>query len=235
MRPDRSSLQSAFSQTVSAFVLSMAWTADAVNSVCGVIWRALRRLAHHVRTLWERSEHRASQLLSGPAKDFVSGPLRVFLLGRRTDVSLLVTLVAPVLALAATWWVGSTVGYETLVAWVRGTWFGTDPSLAVFAAAGALVVLGSISAAGNSGVLPTSLLVSAPIFGAAVTRYGTTVTYTWGTQVVSLPNAVGTAILFALGFGLPLAVTGFLLGGLLRRVVTIFRGQSGPTAPVENP
>ncbi|WP_206674359.1 MULTISPECIES: hypothetical protein [Halolamina] len=157
------------------------------------------------------------------------------LVGRRTDVSLLAVLLAPVLALAATWWVGSTVGYETLATWVRGTWFGTAPSLAVFVAAGALIVLGAISAAANSGVLPTSLLVSAPIFGAAVTRYGTTVTYTWGTEVVSLPNAVGMAILLALGFGLPIAVTGFILGGLVRRIVTVFRGQSGPAAPVKNP
>ncbi|QLG60865.1 hypothetical protein [Halorarum salinum] len=235
MRPDRSSLQSAFGKTVSAFVLSMGWAADAVNSAGGVIWRSLRRLAHLVRTRWESSKRRTSEFLSGPAKQFASGPLRVSLTGRRTDVSLLVVLLAPVLALAATWWVSSTVGYEALVTWVRGTWFGTNPSLAVFAAAGGLVVLGSISAAVNSGILPTSLLVSAPIFGAAVTRYGTTVSYSWGTQVVSLPNAVGMATLLALSFGLPIAVTGFLLGSLFRRTVTVFRGQSGPASPVENP
>lgn len=235
MRPGRSSLQSAFSKTVWAFALSMAWIADAVNLVCGMIWRSLRRLGRLVRILWENSTRRTRELLSGRVKHFVSGPLRAFLIGRRTDVSILITLVAPALALAATWWVSSTVGYETLVTRVRGTWFGTDPSLAVFVAAGALVVLGSISAAANSGLLPTSLLVSAPIFGAAVTRYGTTVTYTWGTQVVSLPNAVGMAILIALSFGVPIAIAGFLLGCLFRRIVTTFRGQSNPAGPVENP
>ncbi|NHX37500.1 hypothetical protein G9C84_13710 [Halolamina sp. R1-12] len=235
MRPDRSSLQRAFRKSVSALVRSIAWLTAATRSAGGAVWRSVRRLTRLIQAHWQRGRHRTSEFLSGPAKQFVSGPLRVVLVGRRTDVSLLAVLLAPVLALAATWWVGSTVGYETLATWVRGTWFGTAPSLAVFVAAGALIVLGAISAAANSGVLPTSLLVSAPIFGAAVTRYGTTVTYTWGTEVVSLPNAVGMAILLALGFGLPIAVTGFILGGLVRRIVTVFRGQSGPAAPVKNP
>ena len=234
MRPARPSLQSAYSRTVSALLLSMTWIADAATAMWRLIRQSLRYLTHHVRSLWTRGKRGTSNVLSGPAKRFVTGPLRTFLVGRRTDVAILAVLLAPVLALAATWWVSSTVGYETLVAWVRGTWFGTNPSLAVFAAAAALVVLGAISAAVNSGILPTSLLVSAPIFGAAVTRYGTTVTHTWGSQVVSLPNAVGMAIVFGLSFGIPLGVAGFLLGSLLRRIATVFRGQSGPASPAES-
>lgn len=235
MRLDRSSLQPAFQKSVSALVRSVAWLVALGSTTTGLLWRAVRRLSRLVQTLGLRGKRRTSEFLSGPAKRFVSGPLRVALVGRRTDVSLLVVLLAPALALAVTWWVGSTVGYETIVEWVRGTWFGTNPTLSVFAAAFALVVLGAISAAVNSGLLPTSLLVSAPVFGAAVTRYGTTVTYTWGTDVVSLPNAVGMATLLALSFGVPLGVAGFLLGRLSRRLVTVLRGQSGPAAPVKNP
>ena len=235
MRPDRSSLQSAFSKTVWAIVFSLAWIADLVKSVCSVIYRSLCRLIQVAQALSESSKRKTSDLLSGPMKQFVFGPFRRFLLGRRINVSLLTILVAPALALVAAWWVSSTIGYEMLVTWVRGTWFGTNPSLAVFTAAGVLVALGTLSAVTNSGILPTTLLVSAPIFGAAVTRYGTTVTYSWGTEVVSLPNAVGTAILFALSFGIPIGVTGFLLGSLFRRVVGTLRSHSGPASPVKNP
>lgn len=215
-------------------ILLMVWLTSGLRSASELVWRSLQRLTTEGRHLWRRGMDRTESLLSGPAKQFVAGPVRMFLFGRRTDVSILALLLAPVLALAATWWVGSTVGYETLVEWVRGTWFGTDPSLAVFAAAGALIVLGAVTAAVNSGLLPTVLLVSAPVFGAAVTRYGTTVTYTWGAEVVSLPNAVGVAVLIALSFGVPLGVAGFVLGSLLRRIARIFRGQSGPASPVDN-
>lgn len=173
-------------------------------------------------------------ILSGPVKQFVVGPLRVVLLGQRRDVSLLITLLSPVLSLGTAWWVGSTIGYETLTAWVRGTWFGTDPSLAIFLAIGGLLALGAISAAINSGLLPTTLLVGAPVFGAGVTRYGTTVTYSWGSQVVSLPEAVGVASLFAVGFGIPIALGGFILGRALRHVIRVYGGRSGSLSTVEN-
>jgi hypothetical protein len=160
--------------------------------------------------------------------------LRVALLGKRRDVSLLIALLSPILALGTAWWVGSTVGYDTLTAWVRGTWFGTDPSLAVFLAVGGLLALGAISAGVNSGLLPTGVLVGAPVFGASVTRYGTTVTYTWGSQVVSLPEAVGTASLLAVGFGMPLALCGFVLGRALRHVMRVYGGRAGPPSTADN-
>lgn len=222
MRPDRQSLQSATGTAVSTFAFLLSRFAATASSA----YSLLRRLTHQLRSRWKRGSQRASELLSGPAKRFVTGPLREVLLGRRTHRSLVALLSAPVLALGVAWWVGSTVGYESLVAWVRGTWFGTAPSLAVFAALAALLLLAAASAAVNSGLLPTTLLVSAPIFGAAVTRYGTTVTYTWGAEVVSLPNAVGTATLLALGFGIPIAVAGFLLGSVLRRSATTLRSRA---------
>lgn len=234
MRPDRPSLQPAVTEAVSTVAFLVARLADAATSMCALLWRTLRRLARRTHSQWERGRDWASDLLAGPVKQFVTGPLRVALLGRRTDLSLLAVLSAPVLALGVSWWVGSTVGYETLVAWVRGTWFGTDPSLAVFAAAAALVLLAAVTAAANSGLLPTALLVSAPIFGAAATRYGTTVTYTWGAEVVSLPNAVGTAVLLGVGFGLPIAVVGFLLGASVRRAGSTVRTKRAGDTTAKN-
>jgi hypothetical protein len=96
---------------------------------------------------------------------------------------------------------------------------GTNPSTLVFVAVAVLVALGAVSAAVNSGLVPTTLLVAAPVFGATVTRYGTEVRYSWGTGVVSLPDAVAVAAAVAAVFGVPLAVCGFLLGAGLKHAV----------------
>jgi hypothetical protein len=216
MRPVRPSLQSAADSVVSTLVFAATLLVDAATSATSLLRQSLARVARGLRTVWRRGKGSASEL-SGPAKRVVAGPLRVFLVGRRASRSLLVTLSSPALAIAVAWWVGSTVGYESFAASVRGTWFGTDPSLSVFAAVGALLLLAAASAAANSGILPTTLLVSAPVFGAVLTRYGTTVTYTWGVEVVSLPNAVGTAALLGVMFGVPIAVAGFSLGAVARR------------------
>ena len=234
MRSDWSSFRTAVTEATLFLVMMVERIAGAIRSMVLTMWDILHWLTRALWSLGGTVHSKTSMVLSGPVKRFVTGPLRVVLLGKRRDVSLLIALVSPVLALVTAWWVGSTVGYETLTAWVRGTWFGTDPSLAIFLAVGGLLVLGAISAGVNSGLLPTGLLVGAPIFGAAVTRYGTTVTYNWGSQVVSLPNAVGMAILFALGFGIPVAVSGFVLGRALRHVVRVYSGRSGPSSAVEN-
>ena len=230
MRPDRPALQSAVGTTVSTVEVLVTWLFDAVLATYRFLRRALDRLGSGLRTLWRRGTQWASELLSGPVQRFVTGPLRVVLLGRRTGLSLLAVLASPALALATAWWVGSESGYAALVSSVRGTWFGTDPSLAVFGAVTALLLLAAGSAAVNSGLLPTTLLVSGPVFGAAVTRYGTTVTYTWGTEVVSLPNAVGMATLLALVIGVPIAVAGFLLGSSARCAARTLRSQADVAA-----
>lgn len=85
----------------------------------------------------------------------------------------------------------------------------------------------------NSGDLPTGVLVSATVFGAAVTRYGTEVTYSSRSAAVSLPDAVGLAVLIAVVFGVPIALVGFLLGSAVRRVVTAVGGGSGPSSRPE--
>jgi hypothetical protein len=153
-------------------------------------------------------------------------------LGRRSDVSLLVVLSAPVLVLGTAWWVESTAGYAALEAWVRGTWYGTEPSLAVFLGVVLLLAVGAVSAAVNSGLVPTTVLVSGPVFGAAVVRYGTDVTYARGATVVSLPDAVTVAAAFAVGFGVPIAVCGFLIGVGVRRLASVATGDSGPSSRV---
>jgi len=182
----------------------------------------------------EETHQRIRETFIEPFKRQVADPLGNALLGQRLSVSLLILLLAPVFALATAWWVGSTVEYATVEQMVRGTWYGTDPSRAVLLAVGGLLALGTISAAINSGLVPTTLLVAAPVFGAAVTRYGSEVTYNWGTTVVSLPNAVGVAAVFALAFGLPIAICSFLLGASLRRITAILVGRSGPASRPEN-
>lgn len=234
MRFDWSRLQTTVTEATIFLVMTGERIAGAIHSMVLTMWDILQWLAHALWSLGTTAHSKSSMVLSGPVKQFVTGPLRAVLLGKRRDVSLLIALLSPVLALMTAWWVGSTVGYEALTAWVRGTWFGTEPSLAIFLGVSGLLVLGAISAGVNSGLLPTGLLVGAPIFGAAVTRYGTTVTYTWGSQVVSLPNALGVAILFALGFGVPITVGGFVLGRALRHVVRVYGGRSGPSSVVEN-
>lgn len=230
MRTDWSSLRTVSSEAAVLMASAFGRVAGAMRSLAWTAWRLVRWLARGLRSLAGTVDDRTATVLSGSVKAFVVGPLRVALIGKRRDVSLLVTLLAPVLALVTAWWVASTIGYESLTAMVRGTWFGTAPSLLVFLAVGGLLALGAVSAGVNSGLLPTAVLVSAPIFGASVTRYGTTVDYAWGSQVVSLPDAVGVAFLFGLGVGIPLAVAGFLIGRTLGRVVDAYGDGTEPAS-----
>lgn len=211
-----------FDGTASARLLALwTWLAGTLRTAA-VRSRSLGRRGYRSvrsRLRWFGTVLR--RLLDGPVKRFVNGPLRTGLLGRRLDCSLVIALLAPVLAGVSAWWVGSRVGFGTLELWVRGTWTGTDPSGFVFASVALLVALGTLSVAVNAGLVPTTLLVAGPVFGGAVTRYGTTVTHSWGTTVVSLPEAVGVATLLAVGLGVPVAICSFLLGVALRRVVTV--------------
>lgn len=233
MHPAVSSLRESMSTVRSLVWVGLVWTAAALRTLSGRLWQSLRTVWRRLRSLAASVRTRGRRVFDGPVKRAVSGPIRTGLFGRRLDVSLLAVVVAPVLALGTAWWVGSTVGYAALEQWVRGTWHGTNPSLAVFLAVTLLFGIGVVSAALNSGLLPTAALVAAPIFGATVTRYGTEVTYSWGTTVVSLPNAVGIATLFALGFGLPLAVCCLLVGTAIRRIVTVLGPRSTPPSSAD--
>jgi len=176
----------------------------------------------------------ARDALGASLRGTVVEPLRYALFGRRAAVSLLVCLLTLPLALGSAWWVDTTLGYATLVELVTGTWYGTNPESGVFLAAAVLVGLGAVSAGLNSGLVPTSALVVAPVFGAALTRYGTTVpTYGGRTTVVSLPEAVAYAASVGVAVGVPIAVGGFLLGVALRRAGVVLADAGGPSRPAQ--
>jgi hypothetical protein len=211
---------------LSGLVAALVLTARLAGRALGWLGTAARSLARStVRWLgWLRA---SLADLAGPTRRHVVGPVRVGLLGRRPGVSLLAVLLAPVLALAVAWAL-SGVGFDAVREAVVGTWTGRDPALVVLLAAAALVALGAASSAVNSGLLPTTLLVSAPVFGAGLLRYGTEPTVLSLGPVVSLPEAVGVATLLAVAFGVPLACGGFLLGAALRRVFRVFEGGREP-------
>lgn len=190
--------------------------------------RLSRRLLHWLRRFWSILKTgsrtvlvRTRRGLKGPVRRVMVGPVRTGLLGRRPTASLLTAMLAPILALGTAQWVVTVGGYPTLEQWVHGTWWGTDPSMVVFLGTGLLLGLGVVSAALNSGLLPTTLLVSAPVFGIAITRYGMSVTSRWGTSVVSLPEAVSFATVMAVAFGIPLGLASFVLGAAVRRLLEL--------------
>jgi hypothetical protein len=159
----------------------------------------------------------AVAIARGPVARLVRGPVSTLLVGRRLGVSVLVGGVAPVLAVLTAAVVASTTGYPPLERWAVGTWTGTDPRAAVFVGAAVLVGLAAASAAVNGGLLPTTVLVAAPLFGVAVTRYGTVVATPYGERVVSLPDAVAFAFGVAAAGGVIAAVVGYAVGAGLRR------------------
>lgn len=234
MRPERPSLHGATRTLRSLVTAALSWTVFAVGIALELSLSAVGRTWSVARSTTASAAARLRALLSGPVRSGLAGPVRVGLLGRRSEVSLLAGLLAVPLTLLSTWWVRSTMGYPTLETWVRGTWYGTDPALVVFLGVAALLGLATASAAVNGGLLPTALLVAAPVFGAAVARYGTRATYEYGAEVVSLPDAVAVAALFAVAFGVPIALCGFVLGSALRRVAAVLVGGTGPSSRPEN-
>ncbi|WP_435127778.1 hypothetical protein [Halobaculum sp. D14] len=232
MSPDTSALHSSVAAAVAAVLEAMVAVASRSKKAAVRLRRWVSAAAGALWTRTRRAADVARRVVSGPVRRTVTGPLRVAVVGRRTDVSLLAALLSPALALVVAWWVGSSVGYSALEAAVRGTWTGTDPAVGVFVAAGALLALGAANAGVNSGLLPTTLLVAAPVFGAAATRYGTRVAYETGAAVVSLPEAVAVAAAVAVAVGAPLGVAAFCLGAAVRRVVRVVgRGPGSSSRP----
>lgn len=235
MPSQESRLHDALATGRNGLVDVLSWLAFVFGASLTLSLRFARGVWRWLRSLTTQFVGGTRRVLTGPVRQTLAGPVRVGLLGRRSDVSLLVVVLAPLLALATAWWFGTAVGFETLETWVRGTWYGTDPQLVVFLLVAVLLALGTVSAALNSGLVPTTLLVAAPVFGAVVTRYGTTVTRGGDAVVVSLPNAVGVAAAVALLVGAVLGVCSFLLGVALRRLADVFRRDAGPSSPVEQP
>jgi hypothetical protein len=208
---------------------ALAWVASRARSTLERLRKLLRTAAALTRSAAARAVAWVRGVATGPARDLAAGPVRTALLGRRADVSLLVALTAPVLAAAAAWWVLTAVGGPgTLGNWVTGTWSGTDPSVALAVAVTLVVAAGATSAAVNSGLLPTTVLVAGPVFGALLTRYGTE-----SPRLVSLPDAVVFAAGVAVVGGGLLGVLSFVVGAGVRRVVRVLVGGSGPTGRPE--
>lgn len=149
------------------------------------------------------------------------GPIKILLFGRSATVSIATVLLAVVLTPTIAWWVATTTGYPPIETLVTETWQGTNPHLIVFGITGLLIALGTVSAAVNAGLLPTHLLVSAPLFGLAVTRYGTEVTYVTGeVETISLPAALEFATAVGVLGSVPITLVGFVLGVLIHRAIT---------------
>ncbi len=222
---DGSAAKSAASALFALVVASLAAAYGATKSVAS---RSVTAASRGVTAAGDASRRLLAKRSAVPF-DRLSGTLRTALFGRRLDVSAVVLFVAPVLALATHYW-ASSVGYRQIRGWVHGTWFGTDPRLVVFLGVGALLALAALSAASNAGLLPTALLVTAPVFGVAFARYGLNLQY-YGT--VGIPNAVEVGVALAVAFGVPIACGGFVLGTVVRRTVNTLRGDRGATPNVE--
>jgi hypothetical protein len=189
--------------------------------VAGLRWLLLSLVAA-VRRVGTRS----LAVVRGPVARLVRGPLSTLLLGRRAAVSVLLVGLAPVLAVLTAGVVAATTGYPPLERWVVETWTGTDPRATVFVGGALLVGLAAASAVVEGGLLPTTVLVAGPLFGVAVTRYGTTVTTRFGEQVVSLPDALAFALAVAAVGGVAVGVVGYGIGTALRRAGRIVRADA---------
>jgi hypothetical protein len=190
--------------TRTAVTASLARTVSWTRSAVERLWTLLRAAAAR-SVVWTRR--------------VAAGPARTALLGRRADVSLLVALAAPVLAAVAAWWVlAAAGGLKTLGNRITGTWSGTDPAVVLAVAVAFVVAAGAASA----GLVPTTVLVAGPVFGALVTRYGTETP-----RVVSLPDAVVPAAAGAAVGGGLLGAVSFCLGVAVRRVVRVLTGGPG--------
>lgn len=181
----------------------------ALASLAGVLSELHAEAGYSVRL--------AASGLNQYVRPVITGPVKAFMLGRRTGVSVGLILASPVSTIVVALWIRTTTGYLPLQSWVRETLTGTQPHAIVFLGVAALLGLGMLVSAANSGLVPTTLIVSGPVFGAAVTKYGTIYTEPhMAGQIVSLPEAVEFALAGAILVGVPIAMFGFVLGLLLR-------------------
>jgi len=159
----------------------------------------------------------------GPVARFVRGPLATLLCGRRAAVSVVLVGLAPVLAALTAGVVTATTGYPPLERWLVETWTGTDPRAAVFVGGALLIGLAAASALVEGGLIPATVLVAAPLFGVAITRYGTVITTRFGEDVVSLPEALAFAFAVAAVGSVAAGVVGYGMGAGLRRAGRVVR------------
>jgi hypothetical protein len=146
------------------------------------------------------------------------------LIGIRPEVSIVALLTAPVLALGTEWWVVTTSSYPQIESMAVGTWTGTNPEPLVFVGVAAIIAIATLFTVFNSGLIPATVLAMAPTFGIGFARYGLRTEY-YGT--VGIPDAAAIGLIITVVIGLPLGVTGFLIGTVLRRMRRYFQDQSG--------
>lgn len=144
--------------------------------------------------------------------------VRTLLLGRDTNVSMFIGLVALLGVGVSSWWISSTIGADPLAEAAVDTWTGQSLDQTVLLATVALVTTGVVSAAINSGLVPTFLLVASPLFGAGLARYGTAQTVLGTTHVVSLNEAFLDGAGAAIVIGSPLAAVALHLGVIIRHL-----------------
>jgi hypothetical protein len=221
---DRSAVGTALVSAAALVAAGLGWACRATVTVCARVWSRVRTALRTGSDLLGRLTARVTDAAGDLPVRAAAAVLRRGLFGRRPGVSAAVVAAAPVLALAANAWAAG-VGYRRVQQWVEGTWYGTDPQTAVFLAAGALVALAAASAAVNSGLVPTTVLVGGPVFGVTFTRYGLVLE---PSGTVSLPDAVGVGLLLASAFAVPFACAGFVLGETARRAArTVLSGAGG--------
>jgi len=217
-------LRASLRRTLALLETLLAWVHAVAAATVAWTTAKTRRTLGTLREWLTMVRERLHRFAAGPLYDLLVGPMKRGLLGRHVALSAGAVLVAPVFALGANWWVVSTSSFAQIEQTLRGTWNGTDPHTVVFLVAFLLVATAAVYAAANAGLLPTTLMVSAPIFGAGFSVYGTVD----AAGVVSLPDAVAVATGVAILFGVPVALVGFAVGLALRRVATVLRGRTGP-------
>ncbi|MFB6107748.1 MAG: hypothetical protein ABEJ82_02760 [Haloplanus sp.] len=194
-----------------------------VSTASDRVGSGLRRSASRLRDEFRSAAARTRTAL-GDVAARLRDPVTTLLLGRRRAVSVALVGLGVLAAFVTAWWVAATTGYPPLERWVAGTWSGRHPHGVVFAGVGLLLGVAALSAAANAGLFPTTTLVAGPLFGVALTRYGTVVADPIvGRHAVSAPDAVAFAGAVAFGAGIPLAVAGYFLGSAGRRAVRVVR------------
>ncbi|MDQ2055626.1 hypothetical protein [Halobellus sp. H-GB7] len=118
----------------------------------------------------------------------------------------------------------TTTSYRQIESMAVGTWTGANPEPLVFVSVAAIVAVATLFTGFNSGLIPSTVLAMAPTFGIGFARYGLTAEY-YGT--VGIPDATAIGLMIAVVIGLPLGVTGFLIGTGLRHLWGYFEKRSG--------
>lgn len=146
------------------------------------------------------------------------------LIGIRREISVVAFLSAPFLAFGTEGWVVTNSSYRHIESMAVGTWTGANPEPLVFVGVATIVAVATLFTVFNSGLIPATVLAMAPTFGIGFARYGLSTEY-YGT--VGIPDATAIGLMTAVVVGLPLGVTGFLIGTVLRRIRGHFEDQPG--------